>query len=105
MATLSRISAADAKQKVDTNLGLLVCIYDDIKFNAGAHLEGSIPMSEFLNMKEDLSKETNIIFFWAWPGDSSAAGLAVQYMENGYTNVQVLDKGIDGWKQAGFNVL
>jgi rhodanese-related sulfurtransferase len=38
-------------------------------------------------------------------GDSSAAGLAAQYMEDGYTHVKVLDKGINGWKESGFNVL
>lgn len=35
----------------------------------------------------------------------SAAGLAVQYLEDGYTGVSVLDKGISGWKVAGFKIL
>jgi len=26
-------------------------------------------------------------------------------MTEGYTRVQVLDKGIAGWKEAGFNIL
>ncbi len=60
---ITRISAADAKSKTDAGLSLLVCIYDDDKFNSQAHLEGAIPMSEFLKMKPDLSKETQIIFY------------------------------------------
>jgi len=26
-------------------------------------------------------------------------------MTDGYTQIQVLDKGIAGWKEAGFNIL
>lgn len=63
MAEISRISAKDAKKIVDADLALLVCIYDDSKFNAGAHLEGAIPMSAFEKMKPDLDKDTHIIFY------------------------------------------
>ena len=63
MATLKKISAMDAKEQIDQNLSLLVCIYDDAKFNSGAHLEGAIPMSEFTKMKQDLSKDAHIIFY------------------------------------------
>ncbi len=45
-----RISAADAKVRTEAGLSLLVCIYDDEKFNSQAHLEGAIPMSEFFYM-------------------------------------------------------
>ncbi len=63
MAGLKRISAADAKALVDSDMGLLVCIYDDMKFNSGAHLEGAVPMSAFEKLKPDLGKETSIIFY------------------------------------------
>lgn len=63
MATVKRISATDAKEQIDQNLALLICIYDDAKFNSGAHLEGAIPMSEFIKMKPDLAKDTQIIFY------------------------------------------
>ncbi len=59
----NRISAADARSRTSAGLSLLVCIYDDDKFNSQAHLEGAIPMSEFLKMKPDLAKDTNIIFY------------------------------------------
>ncbi len=58
-----RISAADAKVRTEAGLSLLVCIYDDEKFNSQAHLEGAIPMSEFLKMKPDLAMDTEIIFY------------------------------------------
>ena len=61
MTSISRISAADAKAKIDAGLSLLVCIYDDDKFQSQAHLEGAVPMSEFLKMKPDL--DTHIIFY------------------------------------------
>lgn len=63
MAQLTRISATDAKSLVDGSLALLVCIYDDAKFQSHAHLEGAIPMSRFLEMKPDLAKDTDIIFY------------------------------------------
>ncbi len=63
MMAANRISAPDAKARVDASLSLLVCIYDDDKFNSQAHLEGAIPMSEFLKIKPDLSKDTDIIFY------------------------------------------
>ena len=63
MAEISRISARDAKNMVDSGLGLLVCIYDDDKFQSGVHLEGAIPMSAFETMKPDLDKATRIVFY------------------------------------------
>lgn len=63
MTTVNRISAVDAKKTVNSDLGLLVCIYDDEKYNAGANLNGSIPMSEFLKMKPDIPTDTTIIFY------------------------------------------
>lgn len=63
MVELKKVSAKDAKAVVDSDMGLLVCIYDDNKFNSGAHLEGAIPMSAFDKMKPDLGKDANIIFY------------------------------------------
>lgn len=63
MTNVNRISAADAKANVDAKLSLLVCIYDDDKFQSQAHLEGAIPMSAFLEMKPDLATDTDIIFY------------------------------------------
>ncbi|WP_022667859.1 rhodanese-like domain-containing protein [Desulfospira joergensenii] len=63
MTRIHRISAQEAKAAVDSGLSLLVCIYDDDKFKAQAHLAGAIPMSEFEKMKPDLSKDTSIIFY------------------------------------------
>ncbi len=63
MTSVNRISAADARARVRSDLSLLVCIYDDEKFYSQAHLDGAVPMSEFLKMKPDLSMETDIIFY------------------------------------------
>ena len=63
MTTESRISAVDAKSRRESGLSLLVCIYDDDKFYNQAHLEGALPMSEFLKMKPDLPRSVNVIFY------------------------------------------
>lgn len=63
MKTIQKISAIDAKARVDAKKALLVCIYDDEKFNTGAHLDGAIPMSEFELKKNGLAKDQEIIFY------------------------------------------
>lgn len=63
MTRVNRISAADAKNRISAGLSLLVCIYDDDKFYSQAHLDGALPMSEFLKMKPDLPGSTDIIFY------------------------------------------
>jgi hypothetical protein len=63
MNQLNKISASDAKCAVEEGMALLVCIYDDDKFRDTAHLEGAIPMSEFLKLKPDLATDTRIIFY------------------------------------------
>ena len=60
---MTRISATDARSRTRAGLSLLVCIYGDDKFHRQAHLEGAIPMSEFLKKKPDISKDTDIIFY------------------------------------------
>lgn len=63
MNQLQKIAAPDARHAVDQGMALLVCIYDDDKFRDTAHLEGAIPMSEFLKLKQDLALDTRIIFY------------------------------------------
>ena len=58
-----RISATEARARVVSGLSLLVCIYDDDKFQRQAHLEGAIPMSAFEKMKPDLPRDADIIFY------------------------------------------
>jgi hypothetical protein len=63
MTGVNLISAADAKARASSSVSLLVCIYDDEKFYSQAHLEGAIPMSEFLKMELGLAKDADIIFY------------------------------------------
>ena len=63
MTTAKRISAKEARALVKGGLSLLVCIYDDDKFYSQAHLDGAIPMSEFLKMKPNLPRSADIIFY------------------------------------------
>ena len=63
MTAESRISAREANARRTSGSALLVCIYGDDKFYSQAHLEGALPMSEFLRMKPDLPKSANVIFY------------------------------------------
>ena len=63
MTIIRKISAIDAKARVDAKKALLVCIYDDEKFNSQAHLDGAIPMSEFEKKKGGIPKDREIIFY------------------------------------------
>ena len=47
MHNANLISVEDAKGRIDSGDALLVCVYDDDKFNTHAHLDGAIPLSQF----------------------------------------------------------
>ena len=63
MTELNRISAVEAREKTNSKEALLVCIYDDAKFNDFAHLEGAIPLSEFEKYLPDMDKDQEVIFY------------------------------------------
>jgi hypothetical protein len=64
-AIAERISAREARSRVDSDEALLVCAYDDDEKCRKYYLDGAIPMSEFREMEDSLPRDREIIFYCA----------------------------------------
>jgi hypothetical protein len=65
MADVERISAEEARQKVQRGQALLVCAYDDESKCGSIRLEGAITMSELRRQLPSLPKDKEIILYCA----------------------------------------
>ena len=63
MADIERISAEEARQKVQAGQALLVCAYEDEDKCRRLNLEGSISMTNFQARAGSLPKNQEIIFY------------------------------------------
>lgn len=106
MVTLQKIDAREAcdELKSDPNI-LLVCAYEGDEEFRQNHLEGAISLHDFLSRKDSFRKDQPIIFYCACPHDEAAKGQVRKYQDEGFTNVSVLEGGVNAWKQAGCQVL
>jgi rhodanese-related sulfurtransferase len=84
---------------------LLVCAYEGDEEFQQHHLEGAISLHDFLSRKESLRKDQSIIFYCACPHDEAASGQTRKHRNEGFTNVKVLEGGVNAWKNAGCPVL
>ena len=105
MATLEKIDARKACELLADPETLLVCGYEGDEEFQQHHLEGAISLQNFLLRKESLRKGQAIIFYCACPHDETANGQARKYQNEGFTNVKVLEGGVDAWKEAGCPVM
>ncbi len=106
MASIEKIDARKACDmlKSDPNT-LLVCAYEgDEEFHQN-HLEGAISLHDFVSRKDSLSKDQPIIFYCACPHDEAANGQTRKFKDKGFTNVKVLEGGVNAWKKAGCPVM
>lgn len=63
MSEVTRISPAEARQKIIAGSALLICAYeDDAKF-AQYHLEGAMSFSDFKGQAENLPRDRELIFY------------------------------------------
>jgi hypothetical protein len=65
MAEVERISAGEARQKVQSGRAQLVCAYDDEAKCSSIRLEGAITMGELRPMLPVLPREQEIILYCA----------------------------------------
>jgi rhodanese-related sulfurtransferase len=68
-------------------------------------LEGAISFNEFKSKFPSLAKDQEIVFYWAWPKEASAAGQAAKYIAKGYENMKCLAGGVEAWKKAGYPLI
>ncbi len=65
MAEVPRISAEDARQKVQEGQAILVCAYDDEAKCSSMRLEGAVSLAEFRRMQTSLPRDREIILYCA----------------------------------------
>ncbi len=65
MADVERISAEEARRRVDAKRALLVCAYEDEAKCRMINLEGSISLTSFQSRLASLPKTQEIIFYCA----------------------------------------
>ena len=105
MAEPMRISPEEVHQKLKAGKALLVCAYEDEAKFKKVKLQGAISFNEFKSKITSLSKDQEIVFYWAWPREASAAGQAARYLEQEYKDVRCLAGGVEAWKKAGYTVI
>jgi membrane protein DedA with SNARE-associated domain/rhodanese-related sulfurtransferase len=75
-----------------------------------AQHEGRIPGAMAISLEEmdkltlDMPQDSEVIVYCACPNEASAARVAKQLMQKGYTRVRPLTGGIDAWVAAGHSL-
>ena len=65
MADVERISAEEARRRVDAKRALLVCAYEDEAKCRAVNLDGSVSLTSFQSKAASMPKSQEIIFFCA----------------------------------------
>ena len=99
-----RVTPKEVYQKVKSGTTILVCAYDDEATFQQMQLQGAISQQEFKSRLPSLSKDQEIVFYCGWPKEASSAGLAAEYLKNGYKNAKALGGGVNAWKKAGYPI-
>ena len=105
MVDPKRVSAEEVHEKLKASNALLVCAYEDESKFKKMRLQGAISFNEFKSKIPSLSKDQEIVFYWGWPKEASAAGQAARYLEQGYKNVKCLAGGVEAWEKAGYTMI
>lgn len=105
MTEPGRVTPEEVHQKLKSGNILLVCAYEDEEKFRQLQLEGGISLKEFKSRLPSLGNDREIVFYWGWPKEASAAGQAAKFIEMGYKNVKVLGGGVLAWKDAGYSII
>lgn len=97
-----RISPQDARQRAKSGSALLICAYTDEGRCKSNNLEGAIKFGDLKKKLPAFSKNQEMIFYCACPQQSTSVGQAEKLADLGYQNVEVLEGGVEAWKQVGF---
>jgi hypothetical protein len=60
-----RVSANDVREKVENNVSMLVCAYDDDDKFKGVHLDGAISLNDFKSKTDTMGKDQEVFFYCA----------------------------------------
>ena len=97
------INVQDAHELLRTDpAAVLVCAYDKDEEFRKHDLEGAISLNEFRRRVDSFPKDENIIFYCACPHDEVATKQAEECQLQGFSNVHILEGGVNAWKAAGY---
>jgi rhodanese-related sulfurtransferase len=104
--TVKTIHVENAHELLRTDpAAILVCGYESDEDFRKNDLEGAISLNEFQQRIDSFPKDEDIIFYCACPNDETATRRAQEYQKQGFTNVQVLQGGVNAWRSAGYGLV
>jgi rhodanese-related sulfurtransferase len=104
--TVKTINVESAHELLRTDpAAILVCAYENDEDFRKNDLEGAISLSGFRRRIGSFPKDENVIFYCACPHDESATKQAEEFQKQGFTNVQILEGGVNAWKSAGYGLV
>lgn len=100
-----RISAREVRDQIRAGSDLvLACAYESEEKFQKNQLEGAISLSQMEALLDRIPKDRQIVFYCDCPNDETAYRRAEEYHQMGYENVQVLSRGVEGWREAGYPI-
>ena len=100
------ISAENAHELLRADpAAILVCAYEKEEDFRKNDLEGAISLDEFRQRMDSFPKDENVIFYCACPHDEAATRQAQECQRQGFTNVHILEGGVNAWKSAGYSTV
>jgi rhodanese-related sulfurtransferase len=104
--SVETISVHDTHDLLKTDpAAVLVCAYEKEDDFRQHDLEGAISLNEFRKRRNSIPKDESVIFYCACPHDEGAIQQAKKYQREGFTNVKVLEGGVNAWKDAGYGLV
>jgi rhodanese-related sulfurtransferase len=104
--SVNTISPDNAHELLWTDpAAILVCGYEKDEDFQKNDLEGAISLTEFRRRVDSFPKDENVIFYCACPHDETSIMRAEEYQKQGFTNVQVLEGGVNAWRNAGYGLV
>jgi rhodanese-related sulfurtransferase len=106
MMYVKTISVHDTHELLSTDPAtVLVCAYEKEEEFRQNDLEGAISLNEFRKRRNSIPKDESVIFYCACPHDEAALKQAKKYARDKFTNVNVLEGGVNAWKNAGYGLV
>ena len=100
-----RVSPADARAAAVGGNALMVDVRQKTGF-ARAHISGAllIPAADIPARYQELPQDRPIYLYCTCPYERTSASAAAFLIENGYSEVMVVEGGFEAWQDAGYPV-
>ena len=110
MNNVREVTTEELQKGIDRDNGLHLLNVQTDRFFTGELIPGSrrVPLDAivpgFRNLS-NVSKDAEIVTYCTGPGCSQSIDAARKLADLGYTNVRAYTHGLDGWKEAGNEIV